>query len=155
MRLLICILFTLTLAGCSSKTGTQSVDVERNSLENLRDEYVAAFNAADANRVASIYAIDATVMPPGEPSLNGRAAIREWFKAGFDQFTMKASLSSQEFVLMGTEWAFDRGTYKLTLTPKTGGNSVQQEYKYVTLLHKESDGWKAKRDIYNNSKPAS
>lgn len=155
MRLLICVLFVVTLASCSSHTPPPpgQVALERKALDRLRDEYVAAFNAADADRVAGIYAADATVMPPNEPPLNGRTAIRDWFKAGFDQFTMKASLSSQEFALMGTEWAFDRGTYTLTLTPKAGGNSMQEEYKYLTLLHKERDGWKAKRDIYNSSKP--
>ena len=125
MRLLIaCILLVSILAGCSSQqrssaTAPSNVEAERAALDRLRDDYVAAFNASDAERVANIYALDAIVMPPNEPPLNGRAAIRDWFKGGFDQFTMKAALTSQEFRFMGAEWAFDRGTYTLTLRGST------------------------------------
>src|SRR4029077_13301548 len=127
-------------------------DPDRVSMDRLRDDYVSAFNAGDANRVSNIYASDAIIMPANEPIVNGRAAIREWFRKAFEQYSMKVSLSSAELVILGKEWAFDRGTYKMTITPKTGGAPAEEEYKYLTLLHKESDGWKAKRDIYNNSK---
>jgi ketosteroid isomerase-like protein len=66
---------------------------------------------------------------------------------------MKATLTSQEFTFIGSDWVYDRGTYAITATPKARGYPMTQEYKYLTLLHREPDGWKAKRDIYNSSKP--
>ena len=151
--LLIC-----ALAACSSRTQGPSPpvsneDADRAALSTLRADYTAAFNTGDAVGVANIYATDATLMPPGEPAVAGRAAIQEYFKSGFAQYTMKASLESQEFNLVGADWAFDRGTYTLTIKPKAGGDAITQENKYITLLHREADGWKAKRDIYNSNKP--
>jgi ketosteroid isomerase-like protein len=83
----------------------------------------------------------------------GRAAIQQYFKGGFDQVTTKATLTSEQFTFMGTDWAYDRGTYAITTTPKAGGNPTTQQYRYLTLLHREPDGWKMKRDTYNSGKP--
>ena len=62
-------------------------------------------------------------MPAGEPVVEGRAAIQQYFKAGFDQFTIKASLTSQEFAFIGADWGYDRGKYVWIVTPKAGRKS--------------------------------
>lgn len=152
------VLVSCALAACSTAgqapTGSaRNQEADRAALANLRARYAAAFNAADAPAVATVYATDAVLMPPGEPALSGRAAVENWFRTGFDQYTMKADLASDEFVFLGSDWALDRGKYLLTLTRKSGGASTTTEYKYLTLLHREPDGWKAKRDIYNGNQP--
>jgi uncharacterized protein (TIGR02246 family) len=150
----------LGLVICASAACTQgpptpvaNVEADRAALNKLRAEYPAAFNSGDAEAMANVYAIDATLMPPGEQAVTGRTAIQEYFKSQLAQFTIKAALESQEFSVVGPDWAFDRGTYTLTITPKAGGDAITQENKYITLLHREPDGWKAKRDIYNSNKP--
>ncbi len=148
------------LAACSpGSQGTggaaHDADVDRAALNKIRADFATAYSSENAEAVAEFYATDATLMPPGEPAVSGRTAIHDWFKAGFDQFDMKATLASQEFTLMGPDWAFDRGTYTVTMTPKGGGNSTTEESKYITLLHREADGWKVKRDIYNSNKAGS
>ena len=148
----------LNLTVCSSNPRgtvdpTGSTEKDRIALDKLRAAFAAAFNANDPNGVANIYSTDAVLLPAGEPTVTGRAAIQQYFKDGFNQLTMKATLTSEEFTFMGADWAFDRGTYAMIISPKTGGNPTTQEYRYLTLLHREPDGWKAKRDIYNRSKP--
>ena len=150
------ILFASLAASCASPRSAAEPPLaaaERTALNQLRDDFATAFNAGDAARVASIYAGDAVLMPPNEPAVAGREAIQAWFKAGFDQYDMKATLSSQEFAVLGPEWAFDRGAYTMTLVPRAGGKAIEASYKYLTLLHKEAAGWKAKRDIYNSNAP--
>lgn len=157
MRLAICCI-ALLLTACSSSPrisvdAAGNMERDRVALDKLRADFASAFNATDPVAVANLYSMDAVLMPEGEPTAVGRAAIQQYFQDGFNQFTIKATLTSQEFSFMGTDWAFDRGTYSLTITPKTGGNPTSQQYRYITLLHRESDGWKTKRDIYNSSKP--
>ncbi len=161
MRLLVVSgLLLWALAACSSQsqapaTSPNDRQADRAALNQLRAEAAAALSSGNAQAVGNFYAVDATVMPPGEPAVDGRAAIQAYFKAIFDQFTVKATLTSQEFTFVGPDWAFDRGVYTMTTTPKAGGNSTSEENKYITLLHREPDGWKAKRDIYNSNKPGS
>jgi len=158
VALLLLTVCTLNLTTCSSSPRgpidpAGSAEKDRVALDKLRTDFAAAFNAKDPAGVANLYSSDAVLMPEGEPTVEGRAAIQQYFKAGFDQFTVKASLTSQEFTFMGADWAYDRGKYVWIVTPKAGGNPTTVEYNYLTPLHREPDGWKAKRDIYNSSKP--
>src|SRR5262249_53038321 len=157
MRLAICCL-AFALAACSSSSRgpvdpTSGVGKDRVALDKLRSDFAAAFNANDPVAVANIYSTDAVLMPEGGPTVAGRAAIQQYFKDGFALFEMKATLNSQEFAFVGSDWAYDRGTYAITATAKAGGSPARQEYNYLTLLHREPEGWKAKRDIYSSSKP--
>jgi len=157
MRLTICCI-ALALTACSSglpgqvdpKGGTEK---DRVALDKLRADFAVAFNAKDPAGVANLYSADAVLMPSGESAVEGRAAIQQYFKAGFDQFTIKASLTSQEFAFMGADWGYDRGKYVWIITPKAGGSPTTVEYNYLTLVHREPDGWKVKRDIYTSPKP--
>ena len=52
-------------------------------MEAAIHEYVAAFEAGSADRVAALYALDATCEDPiGSPVLHGREAIRAFYAEG-------------------------------------------------------------------------
>jgi len=69
------------------------------------------------------------------------------FSAGF-------ALSPEEVQPAGAEWAFERGTYTITLTPKTGGDPIRDVGKYITLYQRQADGsWRMARDIWNSNNP--
>ena len=54
----------------------------------------------------------------------------------------------------GAEWAFERGTYTITLTPKTGGDPIRDDGKYITLYQRQADGtWRMARDTWNSNNP--
>ncbi len=156
MKLAVCCL-VLVWAGCSSHqqpaASASDTEKDRLALAKLHADFVAAYSANDAAAIANLYSADAVLTPEGDPTSVGRAAIQQYFKSGFEQVTMKATLTSQEFSFMGADWAYERGTYAITTTPKTGGNPSTQEYRYLTLVHREPDGWKVKRDTYNVGKP--
>src|SRR5262249_47860253 len=66
------------------------------ALEKLRNEFVLAFNAKDAARVASFYTEDAIAMPPNEPMITGRSNIEASFKTAFDRNIGSIALQSIE-----------------------------------------------------------
>jgi hypothetical protein len=39
----------------------------------------SAFNAKNVSDLASLYDLTAILMPPGEPTVEGRSAIQQWF----------------------------------------------------------------------------
>jgi ketosteroid isomerase-like protein len=59
-------------SGCAPKV---DVEAEKAALRNLHDQTAAASNAGD---LTSLYSDDAIVMPPNEPALVGKEAIRTW-----------------------------------------------------------------------------
>jgi ketosteroid isomerase-like protein len=68
-------------------------------------------------------------------------------------FRLELALSVDEVRALG-EWAFERGTYTIGLDPKSGGQSMEDAGKYVTIYQRKSgDSWRMARDIWNSSNP--
>src|SRR5215467_12832378 len=113
MKLAICCL-VLALAGCSASpngpvTSTTNIQKDQAAIEKLRVDFAAAFDANDSAAIASMYSADGVLTPEGDPTVVGRPAIQQYFKSGFDQVTMKATLTADEITFMSTDWAYARG----------------------------------------------
>jgi ketosteroid isomerase-like protein len=51
------------------------------------------------------------------------------------------------------DWAYDRGNYTLTVTPKPG-KPMEESGKYLAVCKRQPDGsWKISRLIYNSNNP--
>ena len=123
------------------------------ALEAMAENYEAAYGAGGADALAELHTEDAIRMPPNAPPLLGKEAIRAAYRTTFDQFTGKITLSLEEVEFAG-DWAFVRGASAVTLTPKAGGESIQDEGKYLSIRKKLPDGsWKIFRTIWNSNNP--
>lgn len=130
-----------------------TVEADLEAIGGLREVYAAAVNAGDVDRLTDSFTEDAVVMPPNEPVVTGYEAIESWFEANFEQFTTELRVSSDEVEVVDG-WAFDRGTYTLTLTPKAEGEPTEDNGKYIDILQKQPDGsWKYARSIWNSDRP--
>jgi uncharacterized protein (TIGR02246 family) len=114
---------------------------------------LAAINAGDVETVVGLCTDDHIWIPADEPELIGKDALRESFQAAFDKFDYDDRWSSEEIVVFG-DWAFDRGTFTATLTPKDGGEPIQDKGRYIWILKRQADGsWKYARSIWNRGSP--
>lgn len=121
------------------------------SIEDVWREYSASLNAGDLNRWMSLWTEGGIQMPPGEPPLVGKNEIRARNEAVLDQFEFDISIANHEVETVG-DWAYSRGVYQATLTPKRGGQSIDVDGKYMTILKKQPDGsWKIHRDVFNSN----
>jgi uncharacterized protein (TIGR02246 family) len=154
-RVLLTALLTCVLVACASSsqnTGSTS-SADSAAVNNVRNEFISAFNAGDAAKVASLYAADAVIMPTHQPTITGRDAIQNYNKTFFETFTPTINISPVETKVFGDR-ALDRGTYTIQLTPKAGGSPMMDEGKYLVLLQRQADGsWKLTHDIDNTSMP--
>jgi uncharacterized protein (TIGR02246 family) len=120
------------------------------AIDKLRDTYMQALNAGDVADAMRVLEVNAVWMPAGEPALIGRDPIRAWTEAALEQFSLEYAFMSNEIRVAG-DWAFDRGGYQLTITPKDGGEPVRDTGKYIDILRRQSDGsWKYARAIWNS-----
>ena len=140
-------------ASCTSSTPPRDTTAETTALNALRTQFQTAFNAGDADAVIRSYASDAVLMPSHHGQVTGAEAIRGFFAEFFGQMTPQLTLTSAELQIAG-DWAFDRGTYSMTLTPNAGGAPIVDRGKYLVILHRQPDGaWKLTRDIDNSDMP--
>ncbi|MEE8349277.1 MAG: SgcJ/EcaC family oxidoreductase [Acidobacteriota bacterium] len=150
--------FILTVASCTptgegpvAEVDTTEADVE--AINQLPANYAAAENAGDLDGVVAVFTDDAIRMPPNAPALIGKESIRSWMQATFDENTHQLYNPLEEVQVSG-DLAFGRGTYTTTMTPKAGGEPIQDEGKYLVIFQKQPDGsWKAIRDTWNSDNP--
>lgn len=132
-----------------------SVDAtEAQAIERTRGAHVAALNSGDVGAWAGAFADDGVQMPPNAPANVGRDKIQAWSGAFLGAFRAAFSLAPEEVQIAGADWAFERGTYKITLTPRAGGEPIQDAGKYITVYQRQpDDNWVMARDIWNSSNP--
>ncbi len=125
-------------------------------IDKVRDEHVGALNAGDANAWVAQFADDGVQMPPNAPENVGKERIAQWSGGFLSTFKVQFELDVEEVRIIG-DWAFERGGYAIRLTPVSGGPSMSDSGKYITI-YQRGDGvdWKIARDIWNssNSMPA-
>jgi uncharacterized protein (TIGR02246 family) len=111
-------------------------------------EWAAAWVAGDAAAVADFYTEDAMLLPQNSPPVVGKAAIRSGYQTVFDQYNVRGSSEIAELET-GGDWGFMRGTYKITVTPKGGGEPVEEDSgNWLWIVKRQADGaWKIHRAV--------
>lgn len=150
--LLTLLLISFGKIGTTSDAATEKDDTS--AISSLRNEYASAWKSGDAEHVTRLYANDGVVLYPYREAVIGQSAIRTYFADFFNQFTQNNfELHSDEVKIAGN-WAFDRGTYVVSMTPKKGGEAIEDNGKYLVILQRQADGsWKVSRDMDNSSRP--
>lgn len=131
-----------------------SVEQAKVGINRTRNEYVAAWKAANAEQIVDLYTANAFVLYPNQPAVAGRSAIRDYFKSFFAEFAPEDfELTSAEAEVVGP-WAFDRGTYRFRAVPRAGGDAIADYGKYLVILQRQPDGsWRVARDMDNRDRP--
>ena len=143
----------MVLAGCSAPLAPD-VESVTSAVNEIWDRYSSTYNAGDLGAWMSLWTDEGIQMPPDEAPRVGREAIRARNGPLLDQFTYDMRITNEE-VGVAAGWAFARGRYSATLTPKAGGEFTSIDGKYMTILQRQPDGsWKIHRDIFNSNVPA-
>jgi ketosteroid isomerase-like protein len=144
---------TITVVVAANLSGRSAQPAARTdpAIESIMVKLLDALNQKDGPALEAFYLDDAVMMPPDEPIVRGRVAIRahyerEW-KAGF--LPMKAH--SVESAISGTT-AFNVST--ITLGGGTGtGASGSLSAKAVLIFKRSGNTWKIAYDIFNDDAP--
>ena len=127
---------------------------EPEGIDRTREAHIAALNDGEADAWVACFAADAVQMPPNSPPNVGADSIRAWSGGLLAAFRPEFSLLPDEVQLAGADWAFERGTYTITLTPKAGGEPIRDIGKYITIYQRQADeAWVMARDIWNSNNP--
>jgi uncharacterized protein (TIGR02246 family) len=119
----------------------------KDDIDAANAKFVAAFNKGDAAGVARFYTEQATVLPPGAPMAEGRAAIQSFWQgalqAGYKNMSLKALRVDQ----FGNA-AREIGQFTLD-APNPQQQITHVEGKYVVLWRRIGGSWKLDTDIWN------
>ena len=122
---------------------------------DLWNEFAAAATAGDIERWIALWIDDGIQMPPGVPRRVGKEEIRREMQPLFDLFdTSKMIIHTEEVRILGDR-AYSHGTYTFEMAPKAGGDTIEVNGKFLTILAKQADGsWKIAIDCHNYNMPS-
>ncbi len=118
----------------------------------VADVYRRAVIAGDARAVAATYREDATELGPCGPPLTSRAAIEEHYRRMFQNLKITSFTFSHLDARVSGDLGYDAGTYEETAGP-AGTPGMTMTGKYLVLLKRGQDGWKAAYVIFNFDGP--
>jgi ketosteroid isomerase-like protein len=129
-----------------------NLESERAALMQTSRDWARTAASGDLERILSFWSDEAIVMPPGQPTVVGKAAIREFLQqtSAIPGFSIvwepeHASVANQGDV----GYMVERN--RITFTEATGGARTQFG-KAVTVWRKDSTGaWKCVIDTWNEN----
>lgn len=131
-----------------------SPEADLDAIAEARSRLTRALKADALDGIFGSLTEDHLTMPQGEPAPPTLAALSAWHERRIATYSMDADWRSQELMLAGN-WALDRWTAEVALTPRTGGPAVKDVLKGLWVWQRTSDGsWKLARSIWNSDKPA-
>jgi uncharacterized protein (TIGR02246 family) len=146
---------TSAMGGESAAAPSALSPEDEAAIRAVDAEWSKGATAGDGKAVAALYADDATLLPPGEPTKQGEAAKKYWADY-FNAYAGPTELSTSAVEARG-DLAVAVGTYSMTMTEKKAGAKPlpTEKGKYVEVLKKQPDGsWKLIYDIWNLNAPA-
>ncbi len=144
------VLVTLLIICAASITeAQQSV---RTAIEANSRQFIEAFNKGDAPAVASMYTMDARVLPPNGEMVEGRANIQKFWQGAMSAGLKIVSLETVNVETQGNI-AVEIGRYTSTVSG-AGGVTTTDKGKYVVVWKRDGRRWKLAVDIFNTSMPA-
>jgi uncharacterized protein (TIGR02246 family) len=124
-----------------------SLENDLRAIEAINQRDVQSALAGDASMMMSQWTDDFVLLPPAGPILRGRRVIAEAFQGIESPEIVEYVLDIQEVKVLG-DHAFEWGTYRYSVRPRAGGETVRTGGKLMRILQRQPDGsWKMYRGI--------
>jgi uncharacterized protein (TIGR02246 family) len=126
---------------------TAEAQTSAEAVDKVRAEYVAAFNAGDAESLAKLYAEDGILLPASGARIIGRDAIEQHLRSDFEAGASDLKVEPQGAQQIGSAF-YDIGRYSMTV-PSSAGQKTSINGNYLVLLQPTEDELKIKVLIGN------
>ena len=156
----LCAAFTLLiLTACAPAPAPEpepedTTEADVAAIRQLVDDYVEASNSENVSGRIALYTDDAIRLVPNQESLVGIDAIRSNLESLYAEYEQDLSVEVPEVEVSG-DWAFARGIYTFSATPKAESPPVEMQVgKSLVILKRQPDGsWRLYREIWNTDAP--
>jgi uncharacterized protein (TIGR02246 family) len=132
---------------------TREADVA--AVKSLEAAWSKDAATKDADKFASYYSDDASVLMPNAPIINGKENIKAAYKPMLADPNFALTFESTHVeASKGGDLVYSVGTYSMTMSAPKGKKAVNDKGKYLTVFKKQADGsWKAVADMINSDMP--
>ncbi len=141
------------ILNCGRQGDKVDVEADIAAINEIWNQYALSINSGDLDTWISLWTDNGIQMAPDAPAVIEKEQIRAKYESIFPQFIFKLAITNKEIRVAGDR-AYSRGTYSLSVTPITEGETTMIDGKYLTILERQADGsWKITRDCFNYNAP--
>src|SRR5258708_1768457 len=108
----------LFAAACSGPAPVECTTKDAGAIRQQKDTFVAAFNTKDVPKILELYAENSVFMPPNEPIIRGKDALKNFFTDLFKRGATNLRLDIAEVSAHGP-LAHQTATYEAESKPPT------------------------------------
>ena len=132
---------------------TRDADIQ--AIKDTEAAWAKASAAKDADKFASFYTDDASLLLQDAPPFNGKDAIAKTTKEMMGDPNFALAFQGSRFdVAKSGELGYSQGTYTMTMTNPKSKKPAPDKGKYLTVFKKQADGtWKAVADMVSSDGP--
>jgi len=158
---LITVIFALSFAtqSCEQKEATKEVEKEEipksatlEELGQMNRDFAKALTAKDAVAAAIVYGENASILPPNEPIVTGRANIQAYWQGAIDAGIIDATVKTIDAKSNGN-LGYEIGTFTMRFHgPKN--DTIVEVGKYTEILERNEDGkWISTYGMWSSNEP--
>jgi ketosteroid isomerase-like protein len=130
-----------------------SEELAEREIRAAVEAFTEAYNAGDLQNLPAIFAVNLVDMSAGGPTRSG-AEARKHFVARVAEthakFRPHLVIEIDEIQVAG-EWAYQRGSLVVTLTPKAGGEESFIRQRYLEIWRRDGGGrWRIAVEMDNS-----
>lgn len=122
-------------------------------IEAANERFMGAFNGGDWAALAALYTVDATLLPPNAPNVQGRQAIGFFWRSAAEAGVHDLAIIAGKVEQNG-EKVYEVGRYTLRVRVSET-QVVDDKGKYVVIWKQEEGQWHLHVDIWNSDLAAS
>lgn len=146
---------SLAAAGCSTaQSGEEFGMKDQQQIRERTDAFVKAFNEKNVAEVLTLYAENSTFMPPNQPIIRGKDALKSFYDDLLKSGAGNLKLNVSEVSGFGP-LAYQSGTYEMDVKPASGGAAARDRGKYLFVLRRMAGTWRYEYTMWNSDLPAS
>ena len=136
---------TVDVSGADKWSSDQKQIVAANS------GYIQAILAADIVSLMNFYSDDVVLLPPSEPAVVGKEAVRVYWAEAMKQVTTVEGASRFDEIIVIGDWAYARGKYDGRSRLISDGAESEDRLNFSGLWRRDSNGsWRIARDMWNS-----
>lgn len=141
------------LTGCAVMRSHPDSAADLAAIATFNQRYLQAINDGDIAALSALTTEDHIMLAPNRLPLIGKEANDNANRRAFEQFDIDETWTPKETVVAG-DWAWQRGTYKVIATPKSGGESHTSTGNFLRIYRRQQEGsWRMIRDMFNSDQP--
>jgi uncharacterized protein (TIGR02246 family) len=138
-------------SGCAAKTEPMFTPADASTIRQRTQDFEAAFNTKDPDKVAAFYPAESVLMPPNAPTVRGRDGIRDFFKELYALGGTDLEMETRDVRGHGT-MAYESGTYSMNRRPSSGG-ATRDRGKYMLIWRNQNGTWTIESTIWSSDLP--